>query len=123
MEIVIKMLAAFAAGGVLCVIAQLLIDLTKMTPARVLVLYVVAGVALGAVGLYEPLRAELGCGVSLPLVGFGGVIARGVREAVHTSGLLGALSGGLTAASSGTAAALVFGYLAAVFCRSRPKRL
>ena len=116
-------LAAFVTGGLLCVVAQLLIDLTRLTPARILVLYVCTGVFLGAVGLYEPLYRFAGCGVSVPLIGFGGTIARGVREAIHTQGLFGALTGGLTAAAAGTTAALVFGYLAAVFFRSGPKRL
>ena len=113
---------AFAVGGGLCVLAQLLIDLTRMTPARVLVTFVVAGVALGALGLYEPLYRLAGCGVSLPLLGFGGVLARGVREAVHTDGLLGVLTGGLSAAAAGTTAALVLGLLCALLFKSRPKR-
>ena len=116
-------LAVFCAGGVLCVIAQLLIDLTKMTPARILVLYVTAGVALGALGLFEPLKEIFGSGVSVPLLGFGGSIARGVREAVEREGLLGAFTGGFTAAAGGCAAALCFGYLAALFGKSRPKEL
>ena len=123
MSLFYQCIAAFAVGGGLCVIAQLLIDLTQLTPARILVLYVSAGVLLGAVGLYEPLREFAGCGASVPLIGFGGTIARGVRAAVHEHGLLGALTGGLTAAAGGTAAALVFGYLAALIFNSRPKRL
>lgn len=114
--------AAFAVGGLLCVVAQLLIDLTRLTPARILVAYVVAGVLLGAVGLYEPLYRFAGCGVSVPLLGFGGVLARGVREAVHTEGLLGVLTGGLSAAAAGTTAALVLGLLCALLFQSRPKR-
>ena len=123
MSLFYECVAAFAVGGGLCVIAQLLIDLTQLTPARILVLYVSVGVFLGAVGLYEPLRRFAGCGASVPLIGFGGTIARGVRAAVHEYGLLGALTGGLTAAAGGTAAALVFGYLAALIFHSRPKRL
>lgn len=123
MELFYDCLSAFLFGGAFCVIAQLLIDLTRLTPARILVLYVSVGVLLGAVGLYEPLHALGGCGLSVPLIGFGGNIARGVRAAVHTDGLLGALTGPLIAASGGTAAALVFGYLAALIFRSRPKRL
>lgn len=123
MSLFYQCIAAFAVGGGLCVIAQLLIDLTQLTPARILVLYVSVGVLLGAVGLYEPLRKFAGCGASVPLIGFGGTIARGVRAAVHEYGLLGALTGGLTAAAGGTAAALVFGYLAALIFNSRPKRL
>lgn len=113
---------AFLVGGALCVIAQLLIDLTKMTPARILVLYVVAGVILGAVGLYEPLIKFAGAGATTPLTGFGYLISKGVREAVDEQGLLGALTGGLKAAAGGTAAALVFGYIATLCFSSKPKK-
>ena len=123
MDIFLSLLWAFLVGGGFCVIAQLLIDLTMLTPARILVLYVCAGVLLGAVGLYEPLFAFAGAGASVPLIGFGGTIARGVREAVAEKGLLGALSGPFEAASVGTTAALVFGYLSAVLFKSKPKRL
>ena len=115
-------LFAFLVGGLVCLAAQLLIDLTKLTPARILVIYVVLGVFLGAVGVYEPLAEFAGCGISVPLIGFGGNVARGVREAVSETGLLGALTGGLSAASGGTAAALCFGYLVALFCNARPMR-
>ncbi len=123
METFLPFLFAFLVGGSFCVIAQLLLDLTRLSPAVILVLYVTAGVFLSSFGLYEPLRAFAGCGATVPLVGFGGTIAEGIRKAVDMQGLLGVLSGGLTAASAGTAAALIFGYLAAVFFRSRPKRL
>ena len=113
---------AFLVGGLVCLLAQLLIDLTKLTPARILVIYVVLGVFLGAVGLFEPLKDFAGCGITVPLIGFGGNVARGVRESVSETGLLGALTGGLSAASGGTAAALCFGYLVAIFCSSKPKR-
>ena len=115
-------LFAFLVGGLVCLAAQLLIDLTKLTPARILVIYVVLGVFLGAVGVFEPLVDLAGCGITVPLVGFGGNVARGVRESVSESGLIGALTGGLSAASGGTAAALCFGYLVALFCNARPKR-
>ena len=115
-------LFAFLVGGLICLAAQLLIDLTKLTPARILVIYVVLGVFLGAVGVFEPLADLAGCGITVPLVGFGGNVARGVREAVSETGLLGALTGGLSAASGGTAAALCFGYLVALFCNAKPKR-
>ena len=101
-------------GGLLCVVAQMLIDKTKMTPARILVLYVVVGVFLGAVGLYEPFSEFAGAGASVPLTGFGFNISRGVREAVDKDGIIGILSGSLTAAAAGTTAALFFGYLAAL---------
>ena len=112
---------AFLIGAVLCMIGQVLIDKTKLTPARILTLYVVAGVVLGAVGLYEPLVDFAGAGATTPLTGFGNLIARGVRRAVDEKGLLGALTGGLTAAAGGTAAALCFGYLAALIFHGRPK--
>ena len=116
-------LFAFLIGGALCAVAQILLDLTRLAPARILVFTVCFGVFLGAVGLYEPLYELCGCGVSLPLVGFGGAIARGVREAVEKDGLLGIFTGPLTAAAGGTSAAMVFGYLAALVFSSKPKRL
>ena len=112
---------AFIVGGLLCVIAQILIDKTKMTPARILVLYVVAGVILGAVGLYGPLSDFAGAGASTPLTGFGYLISKGVRKAVDEKGLLGALTGPLTAAAGGTTAALVAGFLVALIARGKPK--
>lgn len=115
-------LYAFLVGGAVCAVAQILIDRTALTPARILVLYVTAGVFLGAVGLYEPLYAFCGCGISVPLIGFGGTVARGVREAVETTGALGILTGPLTAASAGTTAALVCGYLCCLIFSSKPKR-
>lgn len=123
MDIFLSFLYAFLVGGAFCVIAQLLIDLTGLTPARILVLYVCAGVLLGALGLYQPLFDFAGAGASVPLVGFGGNIAEGVKKAVDEKGALGILSGPLTAAAVGTTAALVFGYLAAILFKSRPKRL
>ncbi|MBQ9760338.1 MAG: stage V sporulation protein AE [Clostridia bacterium] len=112
---------AFAVGGAFCVIAQILIDKTKLTPARILVCYVVAGVILGAIGLYEPLVKLAGAGATTPLTGFGYTIAKGVREAVGEQGLLGALTGGFRAAAGGIAAALVFGYLACLVFSGKPK--
>ena len=122
MQSFLSLLWAFLIGGAFCIPAQLLLDLTRMTPARILVLYVVGGVALEALGLFAPLSDLAGAGASVPLVGFGAAVAKGVREAVAAEGLLGALRGGLTAASGGTAAALVFGYLAALIFRAKPKR-
>ncbi len=116
-------LLVFLSGGVLCAIAQLLIDFTKLTPARILVIYVVAGVLVGALGLYEPMRERFASGVTVPLFGFGGNIAVGVRDAVRENGFLGIFSGALTAAAGGSSAALCFGYLAALFGKSKPKRL
>lgn len=113
---------AFLVGGAFCAVAQLLLDLTALTPARVLVIYVVAGVLLGAVGLYEPLYRLAGAGASVPLVGFGASVAKGVREAVGSDGALGILTGGLTAAAGGTSAALIFGYLSALIFHGKAKR-
>lgn len=121
MEIILPYIRAFLVGGLLCVIAQILIDKTKLTPARILVVYVVAGVILGGIGLYGPLLEFGGAGATTPLTGFGYVIAKGVREAVDEQGLLGALTGGLRAAAGGIAAALVFGYLACLFFKGNPK--
>ena len=112
---------AFLVGGIFCVIAQLLIDKTKLTPARILVIYVVAGVILGGLGIYEPLVEFAGNGAATPLTGFGYLIAKGVREAMDEKGLLGALTGGLSSAAGGIAAALVFGYLAALIFQGTPK--
>jgi len=114
-------LKAFLLGGVLCAIGQILIDKTKLTPARILVLYVVAGVFLGAVGVYEPLIQWGGAGASVPLTGFGNTLAKGVREAVQEDGLLGALTGALTAASAGISAAICFGFIASLIFHGKNK--
>ncbi len=113
---------AFLVGGAFCAVAQVLIDRTKLTPARILVSYVVAGVILGALGLYKPLIDFAGCGAATPLTGFGYIIADGVKTAVDDKGLLGALTGGLTASAAGITAALFFGLLAAVFFRGKRKK-
>lgn len=123
MNLFLDCLLAFLFGGAFCVIAQTLIDFTRLTPARILVSFVVFGVFLSAVGLYEPLHEIAGCGVSVPLLGFGATVARGVREAVNQYGIIGALTGGLSAAAGGTSAALVFGYVAALCSKKRAKRM
>ena len=112
---------AFLVGGAFCVIAQILIDRTSLTPARILVLYVVVGVFLGAIGIYQPLVDFAGAGATTPLTGFGFLISKGVREAVDEKGLLGALTGSLTSSAGGIAAALVFGYLACLLAKGKPK--
>ena len=112
---------AFFVGGVLCLIGQILIDKTKLTPARILVSYVVAGVILGAIGWYPKLIEFAGAGASVPLLGFGHSLAEGVREAVRNEGLLGVLKGGLTATAGGIAASMVFAFLASVFFKSKSK--
>ena len=110
---------AFLVGGAFCVVAQILIDKTKLTPARILVCYVVAGVVLGALGLYKPLVEFAGAGASTPLTGFGYLISKGVREAVDEKGLLGALTGGLSATAGGISAAICFGFLASLIFKSK----
>ncbi len=121
MDLLLTYLRAFLVGGILCVIAQILIDRTKLTPARILVTYVVAGVVLGGIGIYKPIVDFAGAGATVPLTGFGYLIAKGVKEAVGEQGLLGALTGGLKAAAGGIAAALVFGYLACLIAKGKPK--
>ncbi len=120
-EILIDFLLVFAVGGGFCVIAQLLIDYTRITPARILVTYVVAGVILTAVGLYEPLVKLAGCGATTPLTGFGYSLARGVESAVRDRGLVGALTGGLTGTAGGITAAMTCGFIAALVFRGNPK--
>lgn len=112
---------AFWVGGLLCVVGQLLIDYTKLTPARILVSFVVAGVFLTAIGVYEPLMNFAGAGASVPLTGFGYSLAKGIEKAVSERGLMGALTGGLTATSAGIAAAVVFGYIASWFAKAKIK--
>lgn len=121
METFLTFLRAFLVGGLLCLIGQLLIDRTSLTPAKILTLYVVAGVALGAVGIYEPIAKWGGSGASVPLTGFGYNLAKGVRQAVEDQGLLGAFTGGVTAAAGGIAAAVFFGWLAAALFRPGDK--
>lgn len=121
MEKILPFVWAFVVGGAWCVLAQILLDKTKLTPARILVGYVVLGVFLGAIGVYKPLVDFAGAGATTPLTGFGFLISKGIREAVDRQGLLGALTGGLTAAAGGAAAALCFGYLAALIFKSRPR--
>ena len=121
MDLLLTYLRAFFVGGIFCVIAQILIDRTKLTPARILVTYVVAGVVLGGIGIYEPIVDFAGAGATVPLTGFGYLIAKGVKESIQEEGLLGALTGGLRAAAGGIAAALVFGYLACLIARGKPK--
>ena len=114
-----QLIRAFVVGGALCVIGQLLLDYTGLTPARILTGFVVAGVALSALGLYGPLVEFAGAGATVPLLGFGHLLAQGAVEAVEEKGLLGALTGGFTAAAGGVTASLVCGFLAALFSRSR----
>ena len=112
---------AFLVGGALCLIGQILIDKTKLTPARILVSYVVAGVILGAVGLYPKLIEFAGAGASVPLTGFGSLLAKGVKEAIEKDGFLGIFTGGLKAASGGITAAIVAGLAASFLFKPKDK--
>ena len=114
-------LKAFLVGGALCIIAQILIDKTNLTPARILVGYVVGGVILGAVGIYGPLTDFAGAGASTPLSGFGNLIAEGIRKAVNEKGLLGALTGALSSAAAGISAAICFGFMASLIFHGKTK--
>ena len=112
---------AFFVGGILCAIGQVLIDYTKLTPARILVSYVVMGVVLTAVGVYGPLVEFAGAGATIPLTGFGYALAKGVKQAVHEQGLIGAISGGLQATASGITVAISMGFLVALLSKSKEK--
>ena len=121
MELLLSYLKAFLVGGLLCCIGQALIDRTALTPARILTSYVVAGVVLGALGLYQPLADWAGAGATVPLTGFGNAIAKGIKEAVLEKGLLGIFSGAFTAASAGLGAAVVFSLLLSLLTRPKDK--
>lgn len=114
-------LKAFLVGGGLCLIGQILIDKTKLTPARILVSYVIIGVILGAAGIYKPLLEFAGAGASVPLTGFGNTLAKGVREAVSKDGFLGIFTGGLKAAAGGITAAIFFGLLTSFLFKAKDK--
>ena len=114
MEILMNCIKAFLVGGGLCLIGQILIDYTKLTPARILTSYVVAGVVLSAIGLYGPLVEFAGAGATVPLTGFGHLLAEGVRKAVEKLGFMGIFSGGISAAGAGIGAAVVFGFIMAL---------
>lgn len=114
-------LKAFLVGGAFCLIGQILIDRTKLTPARILVGYVVAGVILGAIGVYKPLAEFAGAGASVPLTGFGYTLSEGVREAVDQNGILGIFTGGLKAAAGGITAAITAGLLVSLIFKARDK--
>ena len=114
-------LNAFLCGGILCAIGQILIDKTQLTPARILTGYVAAGVLVSAVGLYQPLADWGGAGATVPLTGFGHLLAKGVKQAVSQDGLIGALTGGSTAAAGGITAAIFFGFFVALICKPKPK--
>ncbi len=122
LDIFINCLKAFVAGGFLCLVGQILIDYTKLTPARILVSYVVIGVILTAVGIYKPFVDTFGAGATVPLTGFGYSLASGVEKAINEKGFLGILSGALTACASGIAAVIFFAFLAALVSKPKAKR-
>lgn len=121
MELFLEYARAFLCGGVLCLIGQILIDKTPLTPAKILVTYVVSGVVLGGLGLYKYVVEFGGAGATVPLTGFGYLLAKGVEKAVQEQGILGALTGGITAAAGGIAAAIFFGYLVALIFKPKSK--
>ncbi|MBO5383004.1 MAG: stage V sporulation protein AE [Ruminococcus sp.] len=118
---IVEILKAFFVGGIICSIGQLLIDYTKLTPARILTGFVVAGVILSGLGLYKPLLEFAGAGASVPLTGFGHLLAEGIRKSIGEKGILGIFTGGLTAASGGVTAAIIFGVIAAVIFKQKDK--
>ncbi len=113
---------AFWVGGLLCLIAQLLIDYTKMTPARIMVTYVVMGVVLTAIGIYEPIVEYAGSGATVPIIGFGYTLAKGVQRLVDQKGIIGIITGGVTGASGGIAAAVFFGCIFSLLCKPKAKK-
>lgn len=121
MDIFFNCFKAFIVGGAICAVGQVLIDYTKLTPARILVSFVVAGVLLGAVGVYEPLVEWAGAGATVPLTGFGYNLSKGVRLALAQEGILGVLKGGLTASSAGISAAILFGFIVAILAKPKDK--
>lgn len=121
MELFLSYVKAFVVGGLFCVIGQILVDKTKLTAARVLTSYVVAGVILGGIGIYQPLVDWAGAGATVPLTGFGNVLAKGVKEAVDKNGILGAFTGGFTSAAAGITAAVFFGLLITLIFRSKDR--
>ena len=122
MDMIWEYLKAFLVGGALCAAGQILIDKTNLTPARILTAFVVMGILLGAIGIYEPFAEWAGAGATVPLTGFGNLLAQGVREAVAEKGVLGAFTGGFTSAAGGISAAIFFGYLVALLFRPKAKK-
>lgn len=121
MQLIIDLLKAFLVGGIICLIGQVLIDYTKLTPARILVAYVVSGVILNALNIYQPIVKWAGAGATVPLVGFGNLLAEGVRDAVDETGFLGIMAGGFTASAAGITAAIIFGLIASFIFKAGDK--
>ena len=121
MEMAMEYISAFAVGCAICAVGQVLIDYTKLTPARILVAFVVIGVVLGGLGVYQPLIEFAGAGASVPLTGFGALLAKGVKEALAEYGMFGVLAGGLTASAAGITAAILFGFLVALIFKPGDK--
>ncbi len=117
-----SLLKCFIISGIICIIGQILIDKTKLTPAKILVIFVTTGAILGGLGIYKYLVDFAGCGATVPLTGFGYNLSKGAIEAVQTSGLLGAFTGGVKAAAGGIAAAVFFGYLASLISKPKMKK-
>ncbi len=114
-------LKAFIIGGLICVVGQLLIDYTKLTPAKILVSFVVLGVILGGLGLYEPLVDFAGAGATIPLTGFGNALAKGVKEAIQKDGIVGIITGGMSACAAGVTVAIISGLVVALLSKSKDK--
>lgn len=118
---IMMFIKAFVVGGLICVIGQLLIDLTKLTPAKILVLFVCLGVLLGGIGVYQPLVDFAGAGAIVPLTGFGNALAKGVKEAIQRDGFLGVITGGFTACAAGVTVAMLSGLIVALICKPKDK--
>lgn len=118
----VMLLKAFVVGGLICIIGQILIDKTKLTPARILVAFVTAGVILGGIGIYQKLVDFAGCGATVPLTGFGNLLAKGAIEKTKADGFIGAFTGGTAAAAGGIAAAVFFGYIASLISKPKMKK-
>lgn len=118
---IMMLIKAFVVGGLICVIGQLLMDLTKLTPARILVLFVCIGVLLGGLGVYQPLVDFAGAGATVPLTGFGNALAKGVKEAIQKDGFLGVVTGGFSACAAGVTVAMLSGLIVALICRPKEK--
>lgn len=118
---IMMLIKAFVVGGLICVIGQLFMDLTKLTPARILVLFVCLGVLLGGLGVYQPLVDFAGAGATVPLTGFGNALAKGVKEAIQKDGFLGVVTGGFSACAAGVTVAMLSGLIVAMICRPKEK--